>query len=503
MLKISHYCFPIVQRHCCSIYLKVHHFKHYTTQQSIINRSNSEFQNLHISQLNRDDLFNVCKDIFKTVQFWTQHIKNKDETCVTPSWLPRDSNTIQVEKSVFITKKNLLNLMWENGFQPEEMALFENTFPHNYEFHAPELALLFNCSLEDSYKYCLNTQTKDSRETLLVNQKKNSPRLKLGLYGLLSSFVWFGTQTTILGNAWMMTKTWPFFAVLYMLALRFKGSIMNMLNDSTLKEEGIAQKNKTDGEEVLYRQIQKLKGEEQLLQQVNQICDDTEKICQEYQKALVAKYLKTMTWSMTRHLHAIRRDQKSLFVTVQKSIVENIIEAFSNEILEDKKLYQSLLEQSIQAITTKENPLETILKKHLNEKLKDIQNNNFHQTFLRRIQDNFQKEYHTFLEKYTVKQEESDLLKQLANQALVSRKPIQLNLNRLSKEDYQTVLKLRASILERLGLQYSVTYDFLDNDLNASNPVIQDLTTTAQDSMQQWQSLLEKKTLRNFLLSFL
>jgi hypothetical protein len=61
-----------------------------------------------------------------------------------------------------------------------------------------------------------------------------------------------------------------------------------------------------------------LKKDQELLEQVNKLCVDTEKMRKDYQKALLVQHLKTMTWTMTRHLHAIRRDQNSLFVTIQK-----------------------------------------------------------------------------------------------------------------------------------------------------------------------------------------
>jgi hypothetical protein len=52
--------------------------------------------------------------------------------------------------------------MWENGFQTEEITLFENTFPHQYEFHAPgrmkNMTLYVSCDAK-KFRSCLTNFT--------------------------------------------------------------------------------------------------------------------------------------------------------------------------------------------------------------------------------------------------------------------------------------------------------------------------------------------------------
>lgn len=42
-----------------------------------------------------------------------------------------------VEKAVYITKKELLTQLWENGYSDMEIHAYEMAFPDNYTFHYP------------------------------------------------------------------------------------------------------------------------------------------------------------------------------------------------------------------------------------------------------------------------------------------------------------------------------------------------------------------------------
>lgn len=47
-----------------------------------------------------------------------------------------------VEKDVYVTKSELLEALWENGFSELELNAYEIAFPADYRFHYPGLRIL-------------------------------------------------------------------------------------------------------------------------------------------------------------------------------------------------------------------------------------------------------------------------------------------------------------------------------------------------------------------------
>lgn len=110
--------------------------------------------------------------------------------------------------------------MWENGFSEKEMNAFKFAFPDDYKFHYPELAVLFDLSEEDCYKFCIKTRASKPEELVELNFKQ--PKNLISSYGLIFLGCWFGLCNAVLGNAWFFAKTLPFGAVFYMLAYYYQ-----------------------------------------------------------------------------------------------------------------------------------------------------------------------------------------------------------------------------------------------------------------------------------------
>ena len=71
-------------------------------------------------------------------------------------------NGLQVESDVYVTQEELLAVMWKNGYSDKERTALQFTFSSDYKFHYPELAVLFNLTEEDCYKYCMRTRIEKS-----------------------------------------------------------------------------------------------------------------------------------------------------------------------------------------------------------------------------------------------------------------------------------------------------------------------------------------------------
>ena len=67
-----------------------------------------------------------------------------------------------MESDAYVTAEELLAIMWKNGYSDQERNALQYTFPMDYKFHYPELAVFFDLSEEDCYKFCLRTRMEKS-----------------------------------------------------------------------------------------------------------------------------------------------------------------------------------------------------------------------------------------------------------------------------------------------------------------------------------------------------
>lgn len=154
-----------------------------------------------------------------------------------------------VEKDAYVTKCEILDCMWRNGYTEEEMDAVKLAFPDDYRFHYPELAVMFDLDEKDCYMYCIKMRA--SKPEDLVELKLKKPNNLISSYGLIFLGCWFGLSNAVLGNAWFFAKTLPFGAVFYMLAAYLQ--YVNMHCDIYSSQENY-QGDGLEGRKRAYRQ---------------------------------------------------------------------------------------------------------------------------------------------------------------------------------------------------------------------------------------------------------
>lgn len=78
---------------------------------------------------------------------------------------------LEVEKDVYMTKEEVLDNMWANGYTESELHAFKISFPEGHLFHYPELAVLFDLDEESCYKYCLRVRAAEHPLVVLKHKK--------------------------------------------------------------------------------------------------------------------------------------------------------------------------------------------------------------------------------------------------------------------------------------------------------------------------------------------
>merc|ERR1719487_3149153 len=114
------------------------------------------------------------------------------------AFLERAKSGLVVESDVYITQEELIALMWKNGYSEQERNAIQFTFPADYKFHYPELAVLFDLAEEDTYKFCMRTRIEASHigELNLDKVKRQG---------------WIRDHWLIFGTGVFIFKFFPFF----------------------------------------------------------------------------------------------------------------------------------------------------------------------------------------------------------------------------------------------------------------------------------------------------
>ena len=94
--------------------------------------------------------------------------------------------------------KELLAIMWKNGYSDQERNAVQFTFPTDYKFHYPELSVMFDIPEEDTYKFCMRTRMEASH----IGELDHDATKRNGL--IRDHWLAFGTGI-------MIFKYFPFF----------------------------------------------------------------------------------------------------------------------------------------------------------------------------------------------------------------------------------------------------------------------------------------------------
>lgn len=479
----------------------------------------SDYEDLYLAEPSRDDFAKYTKSDPTFLRFLKLVTDQEQRPDAFKQFVRRCEAGLVVEKDVYITKKELLENLWENGYSDMEIHAYEMAFPDDYKFHYPELAVLFDLSEEDCYKYCLRVRASNEDSDLVEVKRKSTPNM-IPSYGILSSCLWFGAQNNVLGNMWMMVKTWPFFAVFYMLASNFQQSIMGRIHRTSSVECEVATQNRLDGEESIYTQMKQYNNDRRCLDYVNAFQPSTEEQFEQFKEALLWQLREEMIESMTRHLVSIQQCERAIELTLQEMQVRETVNAFREAFSTDDKLRRSALDAAVEALRnsgrggTSHN--KDPVGEYFRRSFQQFRTAGARSSVVQRVNKIFNDQQQSFLDQFTVRPDEHAAIQRLLSKTLsgTGRNEVppqkksdpsdmySLDLSQLTDDDKLQLKKLSAQLLRRVGLESLVPADIPTQDLVSSDAECLDVLNSVKARAEQWNQEFHDLQLRRFLAAF-
>lgn len=411
---------------------------------------NVKYDDLYLSMPNREDLHVFSKKIPIFLRFLKliTSLENRNKDFI--EFAKRCENGLTVERDVYLTKEELLENMFINGYSKREINAFDLAFTKNYEFHYPEISVLFQLDEEDVYKYCLKKRSENPEK--LFHLKFLKPKNMLSSYGLIFVFLYFGLNNFVLCNAWFLSKTIPFFSVFYMLASYFYKDIWNYLN----KEKKLMLENNVNtrlsAEDILYNQLKLYSKDTECSSHLLSFKNYTEELIKQYRRAYINEQKRKVTEHIEKKLHEIHMDEKNFQDSLKSIIVNELINDITYLMKTNNKFYDDVFYDALNSIgnKTQSSNKEDTLIKHVRDGLSALKTLNKQNSFVKRVLEQYDTKKNEYVNKYVVHKEEINKIKEIGRKC-------NMDISKLNATDYNELLKLFYNINDRFGFFVDTT----------------------------------------------
>ncbi|BAM39474.1 conserved hypothetical protein [Theileria orientalis strain Shintoku] len=408
--------------------------------------SDSVYDDIFLSEPSKDDFYPFTKEMPVFLKFLNLLTTAQNRKEVFVNFVRRCENGLVVEKDVYITKEELLDCMWANGYSESELNAFRFAFPNDYKFHYPELAVLFELEEEDCYKYCLKERASNPEQ--LVELKLKKPSNLVSSYGLVFLGCWFALSNAVLGNAWFFAKTLPFGAVFYLLASYFQ----KWLKEYFWKEENALieklRQEKDYCEEAIYAQLRNYLEDSKCAEYVEGFKSEVTKKMEEYKRALLLKMKSEATNLMKERLNSMALQESAISSSLEKTMVTELVKLFLETFKTSSEMKTEALLSSVNELKGEYSKKDDPLFNFFNTSLEQFQSNKSNNSFVKRCNDVFKQKEQEFLNTYTVT---TDEYKEVSKLAKLCKSNKGFNVNKLKEEDRSKLEQLYLSLSQKMG----------------------------------------------------
>ncbi|SCN60433.1 conserved Plasmodium protein, unknown function [Plasmodium chabaudi adami] len=449
---------------------------------------NVKYDDLYLSSPNKEDLYVFTKKIpiFLRYLKLITSLENRNNDFV--EFARRCENGLTIEKDVYLTKEELIHLMFINGYTQKETNALDLAFNNNYQFHYPEIAVLFDLNEEDVYKFCLKKRS-ENPETLF-HLKYFKEKNMLSSYGLIFVFLYFGLNNVVLSNAWFLSKTIPFFSVFYMLASYFYKDIWNFINkEKNLMIEQNMQ-NKLLAEDIIYNQLKLFSKDTECSSHLKHFKEYCNVLIKYYRKAFINENKKNIHEHLEKKLNEIYNSEQQYKNSLKNILITEIIEKTYEHVQNDQNFYNAILNDSINNIQNNTN--NDTLVNYVKTQINYVKNENNNNPIVKNILNQYELKKKEYLNQFVVHKDELNAIKNIITKC-------NLDITKLNKEDYDNLIKLYTTINNRFGFYVN------DNDIPLITPKDDEAKNLAENInfiIQQSNKLFHEKKLVSFLKSF-
>jgi len=368
----------------------------------------------------------------------------------------RSKSGLVVESDVFINTEELLALMWKNGYSDQERNAIQFTFPTDYKFHAPELAVLFDLAEEDCYKFAMRTRM-DASHIGELSWDKVKPTAFLRDHWLTYAGGFFVFKNFPFFNYVFFCKFFGFtvwFWSCWMLFSRYTHRLYRK-TDYMLQQK--TAQSVMEGEDKIVENMRKFANDGECLDQLKGFKTETQASMAAYRSALLQTMQTEMTSRVQAQLTAVARFEQQMNSQLQETIVRETAQAFKDAFPADTKMQADVIDSACKAISSGSagpDPLKAFFTKAFDDVSKaDLTTvkGNPKGTIVERVAAVQQAKEAAFQSSFMVSAEEAAEVKKLGSKALSGDS---LDLSKLDQKSIDRLETLFTSINNRVGYKF-------------------------------------------------
>merc|ERR1740139_1491886 len=321
----------------------------------------------------KDQLASFSKDVPLFVRYLKVVTEQEGRKEAFQAFFERAKSGLVVESDVYITTEELLALMWKNGYSEQEKHAIQFTFPSDYKFHYPELAVLFDITEEDTYKFCMRTRIESSHIGELDFDKTKRPG-------------WIRDHWLIFGTGIFIFKFFPFFN--YYFGVKVFGTSMwcytvwtglgRFISKTCRRNEYMAAQKTAqdvmDGEDGIVESMKRFANDAKCVEYLKGFRADAEVKMGSYKQAMVVSMKQDLSERALKQLQSISVFEAGMGSAMQELVVHEAAASFKEQYPKNSGMQDAAFTAAIkslggQTLTTTEDPVAS----HFDQALKSLQ----------------------------------------------------------------------------------------------------------------------------------
>jgi hypothetical protein len=261
----------------------------------------------------------------------------------------RCKDGLNVESDVFITTDELLSVMWKNGYSEQERNAVQFTFPSDYKFHYPELAVLFDLAEQDAYKFCMRTRMDKSHIGELDAEKVKRKGL-LRDHWLLYAGGWYIFKNYPFFSYVFFLKTWGFtvwFVSCWYLFGRMATKIWRRNESMQLQKTA---DEVMQGEDSIITNMRKFANDSNAVDYLKGFKPEVQSTFSDFRAAMVNNQKQEVTDRISAQLQAIARMESATANNMQEILVSEATNSFKDIFHKSPKMQEAVFENALSSI---------------------------------------------------------------------------------------------------------------------------------------------------------
>lgn len=412
----------------------------------------STFDDALVAEPSREELKRFTKETPLFLRFLKIVCDQEKRPAAFIDFAKRCESGLVVEKDVYVTKSELLESMWTNGYTDQECNAYSLAFPDQYRFHYPELAVLFDLPEDSCYKFAMRRRLEGS-DLVELNNKPGPP--------LVSSYMfWYAAiagslaYLTPFSSYYMLGKTVPMVMVGTTMWKAFGKKFELAVSSTVLQHIEEADKHKRTGQEIVFNTMKDFAHDSKCIEHLGHFKEEVQAKLSNYRRALALQQKADLQDRVAKQLAAVAQSEAAMASNLQEVIVKEAVAGFRSQFDADQKTKDAAFSSAVAMLAGNQKGADP-LTAYFNNSLKEVAaakldsaTGHVPGSVTERVAHVFIQKEKDFLASFTVKADEVSKVKGLAK---LARTGDGYDFSKLNTEQSAELESLYKSINTRVG----------------------------------------------------